>query len=293
MLRRGNGASSTAQGEPNFSQSLSQEATKQRPLRGLLRLLQGQIDPKHSTRISTDSEKNKEALVSVYRYHGQTLRESQKQLEKKKRSTKSSTVDSHNPSIENDATGRDIPHSHHSMPFDVVVRRHKFVAFFVVQGFRNAAGNPCYSAHALHLRNILAKDYHDVMTTFVLDLGDAPDLAAFRDEMDEETGSRAPSHPFCQGTGFCLVPATLSTTLALLQVSKIPAIVVLDVRTGRIVASDAILAMERNDSHTVLNRWQSNKSGLSLLQQLGAVATCDCEHGPCCSANGGGCCLIQ
>ena len=303
MLRsRGTGSSSAAQFESNSS--LQHEAPKPRPLRGLLRLLQGQI-PTDPSAISTSiSGTANDGLVSVYRYHGQTLRETQKELEKKKRLTKSSNIhhDTSTDHIDTTASGSDIPHSQYSMPFEAVVRRHKFVAVFVVQGFWNAAGNPCYSAHTLHLRNILANDYHDVMTTFVIDLGgEAPESERFRDEKsnDEETGTMNgsdSSHPFCKGTGFCLFPTTplsTSTTLALLQITKIPAVVVLDVGTGRMVASDAILAIERNDSHTVINRWQSKNSGLSLLQQLGAVATCDCSHGPCCSASGGGCCIIQ
>lgn len=279
-----------------------------KPLRGLLKLIQGQIPPP-LLEIANDTNET-ETNVYCYRYHGPTLRESQKELQKKKRMT------SRNKKNKNSAEGEGsfpllLQHSKHSTTFETAVRRHKFVAFFVVQGLQNAGGNPCYSAHTLKLRTILATDYHDVMTTFVLDLGGSGSgsissnaMLPFGDEGgdDEETRgamAAAASHPFCKGTGFCLYPTnpfSVSTTLALLNISKIPSVVVLDSFTGRIVSSDAIISIERNDSHTVVNRWQSGRSGLSPWQQVGAVVTCDCSHGPCCGGGGGcscSCCVIQ
>jgi len=298
MLRRGTGdPRAPPSGECETHDLLPVQRT---PVRGLLKLLQGQIpiDDDVATDGVTSVEKNNrsEPYVSVYRYHGPTLRENQKELQKKKRTT---TSQKHS---NDDQSHLLIPHPKHSITFESVVRRHKFVAFFVVQGFRNASGKTWYSAHTLNLRRILATDYHDVMTTFVLDLGSGSSIGTaniqpMMEFVDEETGEMVePSSSFCNGTGFCLFPTVGSTTttlLALLNVSKIPAVVVLDAFTGRIVASDAILAIERNDGHTVVNRWQSGRSGLSILQQLGAIATCDCSHGPCCSGSGGGCCVVQ
>ena len=282
MLRRGTGDPRTLSsaeyehGKQNHDLPVDRTPT----VRGLLKLLQGQI-----------SNEN-EPLVAVHRYHGPTLRESQKKLQKKKRST---TGQEHSNDGESPLL---IPK--HSMAFKTIVRRHKFVAFFVVQGFRNVGGNTYYSAHTLNLRRILATDYHDVMTTFVLDLGGGSNNSnaaiGFGDEEIGGGSSDESSSSFCNGTGFCMFPTdggSVSTLLALLNVSKIPAVVVLDAFSGRIMVKDAILSIERNDSHTVINRWQSGRSGLSILQQLGAVATCDCSHGPCCSGSGGGCCVVQ
>jgi len=284
MLRRGTGDSRTLSSAEYELEKQKHDSPVHRtpPVRGLLKLLQGQINNDGS-----------EPLVDIYRYHGPTLRESQKELQKKKRST---TKQEHNNDGESPLL---IPK--HSMDFKTIVRRHKFVAFFVVQGFRNVGGNAYYSAHTLNLRRILATDYHDVMTTFVLDLGGggSSNNSAAAIGFDEETGGGScdeSSSSFCNGTGFCLFPTdgvSVSTLLALLNVSKIPAVVVMDACSGRIMVKDAILAIERNDSHTVVNRWQSGRSGLSILQQLGAVATCDCSHGPCCSGSGGGCCVVQ
>ena len=285
------------------------DTPKPRPLRGLLRLLEGQIPSDTAVSkaaIATRPDRRKkshEASVSVYRYHGETLRESQKELQKKKRTTRKANSNNNHFVAATDGITLLIPHSKHSKAFDSVVRRHKFVAFFVVQGFRNSSGNSCYSTHTLNLRKILATDYHDVMTTFVLDLGGSDTRNSSMD--DEETGgilgtpsdqSSLSSSAFCNGTGFCLFPTSgrVSTKLALLNISKIPAVVVLDSFTGKVVAKDAILSIEHNNSHTVVNRWQAGKSGLSFLQQWGSIATCDCSHGPCCSGSGaGGCCVVQ
>jgi hypothetical protein len=285
-----------------------------KPLRGLLKLLEGQIAPPllESANANAINERGT-TNVDCYRYHGPTLRESQKELQKRKRTSRknknAAEVEADVPLL--------LQHSKHSTNFHTAVRRHKFVAFFVVQGIQNVGGNPCYSAHTLNLRTILATDYHDVMTTFVLDLGgngsgsiggsnamlpfgdcddeeDGGAVAAARD--NDDNNAEPQSHPFSKGTGFCLFPTTpfsVSTTLALLNVSKIPSMVVLDSFTGKVVSRDAIISIERNDSHTVVNRWQSGRSGLSLWQQMGAVATCDCAHGPCCSGGGGSCCVIQ
>ena len=271
-----------------------------KPLRGLLKLLEGQIASPLLESANANATNETETNVDCYRYHGPTLRESQKELQKRKRTSRKNK----NAAEEEADFPLLLQHSKHSTNFDTAVRRHKFVAFFVVQGIQNVGGNPCYLAHTLNLRTILATDYHDVMTTFVLDLGgsgsgnisgsNAMSMLPFGDG-DEEAGEPQ-SDPFCKGTGFCLFPTTpfsVSTTLALLNISKIPSVVVLDSFTGRVVSSDAIISIERNDSHTVVNRWQSGRSGLSLWQQIGAVATCDCAHGPCCSGGGGSCCVIQ
>jgi hypothetical protein len=284
-------------------QSTKDHTQKSRPLCGLLKLLQGQI----TDATTTPHNNADDAHVNAYRYHGLTLRESQKMLQKRKRSTRRKIHDE-------EGGGIGLPtilHSKYSTTFESAVKRHKFVAFFVVQGFQNVGGSICYSKHTLDLRTILATDYHDVMTTFVLDLGDTSGgtnghelLLLGGGYCDEESGATMAarsgggdeSHPFCNGTGFGLFPTTTSasTVLALLNVSKIPSVVVLDASSGRVVSRDAILSIERNDSHTVVNRWQAGKSGLSMVQQLSAVVICDCSHGPCCGGGGsGGCCVIQ
>ncbi|OEU06460.1 hypothetical protein FRACYDRAFT_272740 [Fragilariopsis cylindrus CCMP1102] len=104
-----------------------------------------------------------------------------------------------------------------------------------------------------------------------------------RDEDEEDFSSN--NDNFCAGTGFTVFPSTVSTStiLAILNVSKIPSVVVIDTTTGRIVSRDAILAIEKNNSHTVINRWQSGKSGLSFGQSICAAVTCQSDS----------CCAIQ
>jgi len=311
-----------------------------RPLRGILRLLEGQIVFTRNNRASTfggewaatrlgdpyeQNDAADGAFVAMHRYHGPTLRESHSNLQKQKRkkrqrrriqittdTTTTSSGSETQPIVGGSSSQsglekeqQQMQHPHSWTRLDNVISRHKFVAIFVVQGVANASGNFCYSRHMLELRKILATDYHDVLTTLVLDVGNGsshhnnsnnpmlPSLGS-----DEETGDNGNDddspphhHPFCIGTGFGLLPlssTTTSTALALLNVTKIPSLIIVDAKSGRIVSRDAILAVERNDSHGVVNRWQAGKSGLTLFQQLVAAATCDCHHGPCCD---GGCAI--
>jgi hypothetical protein len=80
---------------------------------------------------------------------------------------------------------------------------------------------------------------------------------------------------FCLGTGFALFQHSCSL-MTMLNITKLPSVLILDSTTGRIVSHhDALLAMEWNDSHSVINSWQQGKSGLSCLQKLFATLTCE------------------
>lgn len=140
--------------------------------------------------------------------------------------------------------------------FQELVCLHRYVCFFVIQGSRSY-----YSAHSLSLRKRLATDYHDSMTTFIVSLN----------EREEET-----ENTFYQGTGFSSFPSS-SVLMTILNVTKVPTIVIVDTATGFPVSPDAGLAMEWNDAHYVLNAWQRKSSGLSWVQKLLAVVSCQSD----------------
>jgi len=268
-------------------------------------------DPNHAENNNHGSN----SFVTVYRYHGPTLRESQKDLrtKRRKRNRKQGTVTATTTTTAEAQLhgGGDevLEHASSVFSFGEALKRHRFVAFFVVQGYstvdaRHKETHRYYSAHTLGLRALLATEYHDVLTTLVLDVGNNNnnsylDATAF---CDEETGeatasycgnnsnndNNTPSFPFCRGTGFAVVPCgggggstrrnTTPTILALLNVSKIPSVVVLDATTGRIVSRDAIPSLERNDAHTVVNSWQSSGTKQS---QRGTCCCCCCRGSSC------------
>jgi hypothetical protein len=135
--------------------------------------------------------------------------------------------------------------------FEELATRHRYVCFMVIQG--NASN--FYSQHCLFLRKRLSQDFHDVMTTFLVSLG------------DEQAGGI-----FCRGTGFCHLPETLAIR-SLLNVSQVPYLAIVDTTTGEKMSQDAMLAMEWNDAHRVINSWQRGRSGLTCTQKMMAVAT--------------------
>jgi hypothetical protein len=338
MLRRGGGEDNNLGNDGNdnhksnnsSSTTTTTTTTPSTKLRGLLKLLKGQICNPNTTRSATDD------TVSVFSYDADVLLETHKEF--KKRRKRSSELPQHSSSL---------PPSLSS--FEDVIGRHRFVCFFVIQGRSRRRGRgrkknsatSCYSSyyctHTLNLRKVIATEYHDVMSTFVIDIGstfssssnnnnnknvdncasvdynndpllplsgngddneedgrqdnigvvlygDEEPIINDRREEDEEDFSSTNDN-FCAGTGFTIFPSTVSTStiLAILNVSKIPSVVVIDTTTGRIVSRDAILAIEKNNSHTVINRWQSGKSGLSLGQSICAAVTCQSDA----------CCAIQ
>jgi hypothetical protein len=111
------------------------------------------------------------------------------------------------------------------------------------------------------LRKRLAEDYHDVMTTFLIFLGDT----VGGQESSEE-------NMFCQGTSFAILPAS-AVLLSMININQVPAIVILDTATGQRISRDAMLAMEWNDPHSVVNAWQRGKTGLDCTQKILAVAS--------------------
>ncbi len=138
--------------------------------------------------------------------------------------------------------------------FQEYANRHRYVCFFVVQGH----SSNYFSNHCLQLRKRLAEDYHDVMTTFLMNIGDK--------------NSSCDDTIFCHGTGFAAIPAT-PLLLSMLNVNQVPTIIILDNATGQKISRDAMIAMEWNDAHSVINAWQKGKSGLSFAQKTIAVAT--------------------
>lgn len=138
--------------------------------------------------------------------------------------------------------------------FEELVCRHRYACFFFIQG------NPSqfYSSHCLTLRKRLAEDYHDVMTIFLVVIGDYADPST--------------DDAFCQGTGFALLPST-PILLSVLNITQVPAAVVLDSGTGQKMSKDAMLAIEWSDPQSVINAWQRGKSGLDCTQKALAVAS--------------------
>lgn len=199
------------------------EATPLR-LKGILKLVSSQC---------------RDQQLQVFQHDPQSLAESQTLMTNRRRVTK-----------------RSIPPSQH-LTFEQLVQRHRYVAFFFIQG--NSSNY--FSPHCLLLRNRLAQGYHDVMTTFVMPLSD-----------DTED----PDFLFCQGTGFAVLPPS-SVVLSMLNITQVPYLAVLETATGQRKDSDAMLAMEWNDPHAVINMWQRGKSGLSCTQKILAVASCQSQ----------------
>jgi hypothetical protein len=77
---------------------------------------------------------------------------------------------------------------------------------------------------------------------------------------------------FCHGTGFACLPP-LPMLLSILNISQVPSLVILDASSGQKLSRDAMIAVEWNDAHSVINAWQKGQSGLSLPQKLLAMAT--------------------
>ena len=159
-------------------------------------------------------------------------------------------------------------HSSHKASFEELTTRHRFVCFFVIQG--NASH--FYSHHSLFLRQRLAEDFHDVMTTFLVYLENGNGY--------EHDVTAAGVEIFSQGTGFCHLPET-PLLRSLLNVSQVPCIVVVDTTTAdqKKMSSDSMLAIEWNDPHHVINAWQRGQSGLTWTQKIMAVITM--QSSPC------------
>eukprot|EP00536_Pseudo-nitzschia_multiseries_P015362 jgi/Psemu1/42227/gm1.42227_g len=311
-------------------------------LRGLLKLISGQIGTTTATMHSNSNNSNNNSnsnsnvdsgsltapsgLVSVYRYHGETLRTSQVELQSKPRSRRRRRRRQQEQEIEykhkqvpsadeecgfamdtDSASQPFLEHSSTTLPFATVVARKRFAAFFVVQGHEKKSASACatgshhcYSAHTLALRKRLARDYHDVMGTFVLDLtAPAPGESFGGDDelfegYDCESNRRrfdSGSADFCRGTGFAVVPTTSRNTSTLLMllggIQKVPFVVVVDTVTGRTLPKDAMLAIQTNDPHSVVQRWQHPRryycpSGLTPCQTLGKALLCGSEDYSCC-----------
>jgi hypothetical protein len=322
MLRRGgedNNLGNDGDDNHKSNNSRTTTTTPSTKLRGLLKLLKGQICNPNSSSSTDDT-------VSVFSYDEDALLETHKEFQKRRKRSEL-LQHSSSPSLSS---------------FEEVIGRHRFVCFFVVQGRSRRTGrgrkksttscSSYYCTHTLNLRKVIATEYHDVMSTFVIDIGSTfyssnnnssvdncasvdynndPLLPLSGDGDDNEEDGRldnnglvlygdeetiindrhkeedfsSNNNNFCAGTGFTVFPSTasISTILAILNVSKIPSVVVIDTTTGRIVSRDAILAIEKNNSHTVINRWQSGKSGLSFGQSICAAVTCQSEDFSCCT----------
>jgi hypothetical protein len=133
-----------------------------------------------------------------------------------------------------------------STSFPDLIQQHRFVGVFFTQG------GPYFSPHELSLRKILTSGYHDSMTLFVVFLG------------GQQDGT------FLFGSGFSnLPPSSILTTV--LNVTKLPTLVVIDSETGRPISQDESLAVKWNEPRDVLASWEEGRSGLSLLQKAFAL----------------------
>jgi hypothetical protein len=166
--------------------------------------------------------------------------------------------------------------------FVELVGLHKFVCFFIIQDDGNYQSN-----HVLTLRQRLATGYHDCMTVFVVPLNSTSTMSttsvsrSSRSSLLEDPNDDAvPSSLFAVGTGFTLLPpsALLRTVL---NVTQVPTVIILDTSTGRPLSPNASLALQWNAPHEVLQAWHTGHSGLTTLQLIGAIVTCQGQE--CCA----------
>lgn len=168
--------------------------------------------------------------------------------------------------------------------FVELVGLHKFVCFLIIQDDGLYQSN-----HVLTLRRRLATGYHDCMTVFVVPLNStragakstSTSSASSNILLEDPNENDVPSSSlFAVGTGFTLLPpsAVLRTVL---NVTQVPTVVIIDTSTGRPLSLNAILALEWNAPHEVLQAWHTGHSGLTTLQLVGAIATCQSQE--CCS----------
>jgi len=218
--------------------------------------------------ISSQCSKNNNNNLRSYDYDFMTLIESQSILKKKRKRTRRNR--SHSPATT-------IPY-YQRRSFDDMATQHRYVCFFVIQG--NTSN--FYSNHTLSLRRRLSQEYHDVMTTFLVSLDSGSSLGRGGDEDDDEENTNETVDNFCQGTGFCYLPERKIPLLrSMLNISQVPSIVILNVTTGQKLSDEAMLAMEWNDSHTVINAWQKGQSGLTCMQKMMAILTFQGNSSPC------------
>ena len=199
------------------------------PVRGILQLLQPYYHPDLS--------------IDVYEHNVQFLQDTQTQLMRRKR-------------VQLDRSSETPTKSSQQQSFVHLIQQHRLVGFFVVQGLRG--GGSYFSPHEVSLRRILATDYWEHMTIFLVNCN--------------ETSTDQLSSVFLAGSGFAHLPhhPILHT---LLNITQIPTLVVVDTTTGRPLSQDAILALEWNDPHYVLDAWKRGQSGLTGFQQGLALAT--------------------
>ena len=218
-------------------------------LRGVLKLLMPHCDNK--------------ALVP-YPYDECRLLESQALLQarRKRRLLSNPTTEA-----ETSLANSQVRLSPDSTSFVELVQRHRFVSFFVIQ-----EGPLYYSKHVLALRKRLALNYNDCMTVFVVNLNYDRQTETGSDGQDIFSQNDNLWSHFGRGTGFTSLP-TSSVLMTLLNITQVPTLVVIDTSTGRPISSDAVLALEWNDPHDVLQAWHTGYSGLNCWQKLLALAT--------------------
>ena len=82
--------------------------------------------------------------------------------------------------------------------------------------------------------------------------------------------NRDGSDSFCNGTGFAFIPLDYpnrTTLLALLAVTCVPSVVVIENKTGRRITDLGMQAIDTNDdSKIILERWSKRQSGLDIIQ---------------------------
>jgi hypothetical protein len=235
-------------------------------LRGLLKLLVAGSTT--TTKTTTTATISKDTKLPLFEYDVELLQDTQSMFQKRRgRMNHQSQQDN----------GTRIPQ--YNLSYQELIARHRFVCFFIIQG--NDSNR--YSKHTLRLRKLLSNGYHDSITTFLVPVGGNTMVlsSSYKDNhgdnnnTDDDIEESSNNFLFCHGTGFVLFSQT-SYLITMLNTSQLPSVIIIDSTTGRIVSQqDALLAMEWNDSHTVINSWQQGKSGLSCLQKLFAIVTCE------------------
>uniref|UniRef100_A0A7S0F6N2 Uncharacterized protein n=1 Tax=Craspedostauros australis TaxID=1486917 RepID=A0A7S0F6N2_9STRA len=162
----------------------------------------------------------------------------------------------------------------------------RFVCFLFVQ-------EP-YSGHSLTLRRRVADDAFQQSVAVILvqnakggglRSSAAQNSSNTSNSNDMENNSGAGSaaanlspeaRAYRNGTGFAVMRSS-NILYTLLNVTYIPMIVVVDMRTGRPCSKDAGLALEWNTAGDVVRAWEKGRSGLTMAQKFLAVCTFQSE----------------
>ncbi|KAG7359738.1 hypothetical protein IV203_034836 [Nitzschia inconspicua] len=256
------------------------------PLRGVIRMINNHLQQQHAKAIE-------------YQFDALLLQETQRSMQlRRKRRPGRRQCQGDNPDPETISATGEVEASIQPWPSSFVDvmqgQGHRFVCFLVVQYSHGLH----HSKNTLSIRKLLALEYHELVTTVVVMVGQprAPTADTRTettsllqtncqgDKDDDIVGIATTNqinndggNVFCNGTGFALLSLhNTSILLSMLNVTQVPSVVVVDTVTGRRLGDTALLAMEHHRDHPqrVIDAWEQGKSGLSCCSTMLAIATC-------------------